>query len=536
VAIKITDTWRSPSRGTPDQIKAALHAAGVIAGKDVDDFVDEVYRLCGLLTLDAVLLIAHVCVETGGGTDGIRPFSSPAWATVEAYRDTRNRYNPAGIGITDVQDLGYRFAGGKEAAQAHVVHHARYEIPVSDSAAWTALLPYISLDPRYSAVPVANRGTVKTVNDLGGKWWSETQGAANLAIRGNKFFPNIPDQLSTPPIQASGGTTVPTTPTPTTYAPPKLLKLFTDADAVKAPMTRDKNGVYFNIPDTTVTATEDTAAYQWADPKGAPKTADVKKGETRVASWSWTDTKGDVWLYDTKGERLVGKFWDGLFTIPDTNPGGVITGGGSAAITDYSQVTAANYKTVKDPSILLPPIVWKGSPNFFANRAGKKPIAMCYHVTDDLVLNNTISWFQNSSSQASSHFVIDTDGTVYQFVSSTDGAWTNGDFELNGQLGYRTDIPALVNSINAGPNLNDYTITIEHVGKPNMAFPQVQIDASIRLARYFAHPAVYGLNTDRSHQWRHSDVNALTREYCPSPTFPLDRIITSLGGDPAKLA
>lgn len=195
--IRVTDRWRTPPRGTPEQAMAVFRQWGSFPIGDVEDATKEVYRLCRLVTLDASLLIAHAALETGDRQRG-RGFLDKNWATVDRYRDARNRYNIAGMGITDTYDYGYRWAGGIEAARAFVVHHARYEIPPDDPA-WRHLDPYIRLDLRFDAVPVANRGTVRTVADMTGKWWTNRDGHINLASRGNQIFPNLPDQGDTAP-------------------------------------------------------------------------------------------------------------------------------------------------------------------------------------------------------------------------------------------------------------------------------------------------------------------------------------------------
>ncbi|HEU0165100.1 MAG TPA: peptidoglycan recognition family protein, partial [Thermomicrobiales bacterium] len=179
-----------------------------------------------------------------------------------------------------------------------------------------------------------------------------------------------------------------------------------------------------------------------------------------------------------------------------------------------------------------PPITWVGSPNFFANRAGVgNPTDIVYHCTDDLVLANTTGWFLNPSSKASANFVIDRDGTVYQFVSSKDGPWSNG--EINKP---RTDIPELTRILTSGMNPNDYCITYEFVATPETPPTQAQYDAAIRLSRYFCHPGVYAINPNRSHQLRHADIDSVNRANCPGPHFDLTQIITAIGGDPNQIA
>jgi hypothetical protein len=194
MTLRTTDTWRGRCRGTPEQAIATFARWGSFPIEDVADATREIYRLCQLVGLDASLLVAHAALETGSAVVG-RGFLDKNWATVDAYRSPQNRYNIAGIGITDTIDHGFGFRGGLNAARAFVVHHAVYELPVSDPA-WEHLEPYINLDPRYGAVPNANRGAVRTVADMTGKWWTNPVGHSSLVQRGNAIFPGIPDQQS----------------------------------------------------------------------------------------------------------------------------------------------------------------------------------------------------------------------------------------------------------------------------------------------------------------------------------------------------
>jgi murein DD-endopeptidase MepM/ murein hydrolase activator NlpD len=180
----------------------------------------------------------------------------------------------------------------------------------------------------------------------------------------------------------------------------------------------------------------------------------------------------------------------------------------------------------------LPPYKWLGTPNFMS-RQGIAPVAIVYHVTDDMSLGNVTSWFQNPNSDASSHWVIDRDGMAYQFVGSAQAAFTNGDVKNP-----RQDIPWLKaitpDLLTKRTNLNYYTITFEHIGEPDVPFTPEQIATSVALSQYYL--AVYGIARDRGHMIRHSDINSVDRRYCPGELFPLADIIVACGGDPTRLA
>ena len=43
----------------------------------------------------------------------------------------------------------------------------------------------------------------------------------------------------------------------------------------------------------------------------------------------------------------------------------------------------------------------------------------------------TVSWFQNSASQVSAHYVVEQDGRIVQMVSEDDTAWHNGKLHVS---------------------------------------------------------------------------------------------------------
>lgn len=204
---------------------------------------------------------------------------------------------------------------------------------------------------------------------------------------------------------------------------------------------------------------------------------------------------------------------------------------------NYGTKIEAHWKGMRDAIVkpgptpdTKPPagIIYLGTGNW-NYRTVDRPIFVVRHITDDLVLQHTIDWFQNPRSNASSHFVIARDGTIYQFVSTLNYAWTNGDVRSP-----RRDIPALNAALASGKNLNDWCITIEHVATNAQQVTEQQVQASIAIGRYLN--ARYEIPPHRYGQLRHSDINSVSRSYCPGPAFPLERIIRELGGDPARMS
>jgi len=75
-----------------------------------------------------------------------------------------------------------------------------------------------------------------------------------------------------------------------------------------------------------------------------------------------------------------------------------------------------------------------------------------------------LAWFQDSAAKASSHYVVDYDGTLYQMVSEKDIAWHAGNWDYN-----------------------QHSIGIEHAGYADInSFTDEEYRASARLVAYLA--------------------------------------------------
>lgn len=531
-------TILGPSKGDPNAIIAWLKKQGCKRPNEVEKLITTLAEFAPQFGIRFEVPVA-LCLQECN-LNGV-PFANSWWV---------NNLNAGSIGITGdpAQNAASRvFPSGREAALAILVHLYIYAkgatLPASvakyqgedwrfqavKDAGWVGIAPTLKgLSNRWAADPIYDVGITAHLNKLAGLGLLTDASSVPSPDKETPPMSNehVVDTLKDVITDAIGKG--PTGAPSTTYAPVKLLPLL-DQKAGKSLFERDALNAYFGV-NQDVTALRDTGLLQYAG-AGSPKTGDVKKGDKRHAGWGWVDKTGTLYLYDDKGDRLLGTDWQpasGAIVVPDPSP---LPPTPKPAPTDPTIITAQNYRQVSDPQRLLPPIVWSGSPNFFPNRNGGNPTAIVYHITDDLVLDNTLSWFQNNTSNASSHFVIDRDGTVYQCVSSLDGAWTNGDAQK-----WRTDIPWLVKTLQSGANVNNSTISYEFVGKPSVPPTDAQYASAIKLSRYFCHPKVYGINTNRSHQNRHADVNGVTRTYCPGQDFRLDYIIKELGGDPTQIA
>lgn len=86
------------------------------------------------------------------------------------------------------------------------------------------------------------------------------------------------------------------------------------------------------------------------------------------------------------------------------------------------------YTLPAPPPLVETDIEWIGSPNHYSGRAGMATVAIVIHTMAG-TLAGCDSWFQNPSSQVSSHYGIGLDGTQHQYVDLADGSWANGILE-----------------------------------------------------------------------------------------------------------
>lgn len=134
--------------------------------------------------------------------------------------------------------------------------------------------------------------------------------------------------------------------------------------------------------------------------------------------------------------------------------------------------------------------------------------------------------------QKSAHACIDTDGTVYQFVSIFDSAWANG-LSYNGDGSWTSPEGSRVHpswpGIQPPINPNWVTISTEHAGKPNDPWTPRMVDASIAWHRWVAqqtglvyvpHQTLIG----------HYEISPVDRAHCPGPTAPFETIARGANG------
>lgn len=146
------------------------------------------------------------------------------------------------------------------------------------------------------------------------------------------------------------------------------------------------------------------------------------------------------------------------------------------------------------------------SPNHYVAFA-TPPKILVIHATAADTWNSTKHWFLNPQSKASSHYVIDKNGDIYQMVDESKPAWHAGYSKWKGKEG-----------------LNWHSIGIELVNDSHKPYPEAQIAAVIELSK----DIMSRLEIDKEDVVRHSDISGYRGKTDPYSHFPWDRFKKSL--------
>ena len=178
------------------------------------------------------------------------------------------------------------------------------------------------------------------------------------------------------------------------------------------------------------------------------------------------------------------------------------------------------------------------SPNYNKNRFGFIPMMIVNHITGGSNVNSALNWFQNLDSEVSAHFVIDTNGDIYQCVDMSNTAWANGTTtDPNSKLYWGNSDNLIVKQNKS--NANFYSISIEHVNVSGGKLTDAQLKSSIELHKYIINwvRTTYGyeISIDRTHICGHADIAPLARPgySCPGKDFPFGTILDALKGEDA---
>lgn len=146
--------------------------------------------------------------------------------------------------------------------------------------------------------------------------------------------------------------------------------------------------------------------------------------------------------------------------------------------------------------------------NHWEGRSGNPVEAIVVHVSEGGKAG-VESWFKNPASEASAHYLVNKDGTIWQFVKEADTAWANGIVNAPNM-----DDPLIAGWVNAGVNPNRRTISIETERQwtERLTVPQL---ASLAWLCADIH-ARYTLPTDGSRLLGHNEIDSVNRAHCPS--------------------
>lgn len=156
-------------------------------------------------------------------------------------------------------------------------------------------------------------------------------------------------------------------------------------------------------------------------------------------------------------------------------------------------------------------IVKKPVKNKSIGRFGYKPEAIVIHIAEGW-LNGAYEWFNNPTSNASSHYMVGKNGVIWQFVEDEDTAWHAGGVN-------QPRWSLLKPKIN--PNL--YTIGIEHEGFTGDKWTNEMYEATSELIAELC--SKYKIPLDRNHIIGHNQINSVTRANCPGIGVDIDLLI-----------
>lgn len=145
--------------------------------------------------------------------------------------------------------------------------------------------------------------------------------------------------------------------------------------------------------------------------------------------------------------------------------------------------------------------------NCWTGRGGERVRAICLHVSEG-ARESVLSWFGNPASDASAHYLVNKDGSVWQFVREGDTAWANGAVNTPDRtIGWLDDC------LNRGQNPNRLTVAIETERRWWEPLTAAQYAALVALARAIL--ARYGLSASRETVIPHAAIDSVGRARCP---------------------
>lgn len=144
-----------------------------------------------------------------------------------------------------------------------------------------------------------------------------------------------------------------------------------------------------------------------------------------------------------------------------------------------------------------------------AREAGVIPDAIAIHIADGLKAS-VVATFKDPAVQKSSHFLVNKDGSITQFVSTSKVAYCTGNI----------DNPVSELALTRTLNPNSWSLAIEHEGFGTQDITDAQYQTTAKLCK-FLHDK-WGIPLDRTHIFGHREVYSL--KTCPG-LINIDKII-----------
>lgn len=152
--------------------------------------------------------------------------------------------------------------------------------------------------------------------------------------------------------------------------------------------------------------------------------------------------------------------------------------------------------------------------NFSKGRKGiYPPDVITIHVTEGKAAS-VRSWFKNPTSSVSSHYMIQRDGAIVQFVREEDTAWCNGRIHMPTAAIVKERLPS---------NPNRWTISIENEGTGKEELSDLQRNSLLFLIKDITTRRTIPLT--RRHIIRHQEIYSV--KSCPG-VISVDRIVREL--------
>ena len=163
--------------------------------------------------------------------------------------------------------------------------------------------------------------------------------------------------------------------------------------------------------------------------------------------------------------------------------------------------------------------VWKPVPNYTKGRSGQRPEIICLHIGDG-TKEQIYSEFLNA--EKSSHYCVNKDGSVWQFVLDENTAWTNGDIK---------EPTSEIVKAKGKLNPNCYSLTIEHEGYGHIDINSLQYETTAKLVKELSQK--WNIPIDEKHIIPHRAINSVTKT-CPGK-ISIPRIIVEAIRPPVSL-